>query len=1042
MSGQRDERVVIAATAAATAAAIGIGALAWYRYYAPGPAAHGRAAAAAPPAGGDQRSQVTARGRPSSSTAAGQSETAVPGAFAQAQVLQQQRQQQQQQKRQPVGAPPPQPMPQPAQQAGPALGSQMRLSGAAAAMLSMVAEDDEEGEEEDGQRAQQPNPEQRPQLASASDPAPTLPAQQRIAPPPRPLPRAVAELAKQQSGDVTVHSNSAPATSAAMPAEPPSRQLPPGTANPAALAQASKSLAAIYSSVGTGGSRRKMPAAARAERLAASNQTGAQTPFGSNAPAVTSRPEPSVRVGSLTSDSSLDSSSRRSGGLATTPRWQQQRADPAGQPVPAAPLAGDFAGAMAWPAGGVPVAQQQQQHAQPQYQYQQPQQQRACGVMIPDSSTASSSMTSASADIKSSSSSGPGNSSAGVRRSSMNDASGTMPLGSFTTVLEPANDASLRSASGGGGGGNNLPAELDWELDGANLELCRHDDGSPWQLGQGSFGTVYKALSHGVQPVAVKIFPTHATPQQHAEFQREVVLLKSCRDGNIVQFLGASQTEHQTLMITEYMENGDLFTAFRNDTTGSLLWYRRDSSARDGVAEPGLGRQIALDIARGLHFLHRHNVVHFDLKSPNVLLGRDNVAKIADVGLAKILQKDYVSSLQSCGTFAWSAPEVLLGARCSEKVDIYSLGVILWELVTGESPARGRLRAVRVPEECPLAIADLITRCMDSKPANRPSAKDVVVVLSEQAKVMDRARSKRSGAGALEKTTSKRAPDAECSEDLIAAIVNMCHVVGGPASGITREEAVAAATFKDELRTYKMYVREVQKTLAMPGVETEGSPTHQRLVALVESHRAVMVIFMQEHTNTIRRFQFVSLQEAAAYVAKAEKPGDRGAPAQEITAAQPSLPWSLILESLDLTEQQRKSLAAARNTVVQRLRAITDERKRLMAALHSFVLQTPHSGGFVSAVDHSEGLKANLEEEGALLQDFHIVFTCKTLTALQQARLEVGAFPCLPDAMTVCGLIAKEMAGERIGDVAAADAKALPEKPVAGEAKLVRARSL
>ncbi len=67
---------------------------------------------------------------------------------------------------------------------------------------------------------------------------------------------------------------------------------------------------------------------------------------------------------------------------------------------------------------------------------------------------------------------------------------------------------------------------------------------------------MYKALSHGVQPVAVKIFPTHATPKQHAEFQREVSLLKSCRDGNIVQFLGASQTHSQTLMITEFMENG------------------------------------------------------------------------------------------------------------------------------------------------------------------------------------------------------------------------------------------------------------------------------------------------------------------------------------------------------------------------------------------------------------------------------------------------------------------------------------------------------
>jgi serine/threonine protein kinase len=61
--------------------------------------------------------------------------------------------------------------------------------------------------------------------------------------------------------------------------------------------------------------------------------------------------------------------------------------------------------------------------------------------------------------------------------------------------------------------------------------------------------------------------------------------------------------------------------------------------------------------------------VHFDLKSPNVLLGRDNVAKVADVGLAKILQKDYVSSLQSCGTFAWSvrasdAPYFLIFERC------------------------------------------------------------------------------------------------------------------------------------------------------------------------------------------------------------------------------------------------------------------------------------------------------------------------------------------------------------------------------------------
>lgn len=77
----------------------------------------------------------------------------------------------------------------------------------------------------------------------------------------------------------------------------------------------------------------------------------------------------------------------------------------------------------------------------------------------------------------------------------------TLPLGSFSTLLDPAagGDASLRSSSSGAGG-NPLPPELDWELDGANLELCRREDGTPWQLGQGSFGTViFEFLAHFTQ---------------------------------------------------------------------------------------------------------------------------------------------------------------------------------------------------------------------------------------------------------------------------------------------------------------------------------------------------------------------------------------------------------------------------------------------------------------------------------------------------------------------------------------------------------------
>lgn len=78
----------------------------------------------------------------------------------------------------------------------------------------------------------------------------------------------------------------------------------------------------------------------------------------------------------------------------------------------------------------------------------------------------------------------------------------------------------------------------------------------------------------------------------------------------------------------------------------------------DGTRAPGLGRRIALDIARGLHFLHARRIVHNDLKSANILLARDQTAKIADVGLAKIMRRDFLSTLFHVGTFAWAAPEV------------------------------------------------------------------------------------------------------------------------------------------------------------------------------------------------------------------------------------------------------------------------------------------------------------------------------------------------------------------------------------------------
>lgn len=250
----------------------------------------------------------------------------------------------------------------------------------------------------------------------------------------------------------------------------------------------------------------------------------------------------------------------------------------------------------------------------------------------------------------------------------------------------------------------------DWEVDPKDIEIMKRPDGSDWTLGQGGFGRVYKALRNGVQPVAVKILKVSGDKKNFStsDFKREIAILKACRDGNIVQFQGAHVGEQETMLVTEYMEAGNLST---NIQAGRVTWYKR-------------GRKIALDIAKGLVFLHSRRIVHFDLKSPNILLARDGTAKIADVGMAKLLQRDYVTGVVA--SLAWSAPEMLWGARCSEKVDIYSYGIVLWEICTGEMPERGRLRDIRVPEECTEQVRQLILECLDSRPSKRPSALQIV----------------------------------------------------------------------------------------------------------------------------------------------------------------------------------------------------------------------------------------------------------------------------------------------------------------------------
>ena len=154
---------------------------------------------------------------------------------------------------------------------------------------------------------------------------------------------------------------------------------------------------------------------------------------------------------------------------------------------------------------------------------------------------------------------------------------------------------------------------------------------------------------------------------QLEDLAREILVLRACHDRNIVAFVGASLQAGHAVLVTEYMPNGDLLGAIESDTFGRFAWARRAGPGGRPVPGTGMNRRIALDVARGLHFLHSRRVVHLDLKSANVLLARDWTAKVADVGMSKILRTRFLSSLIGVGTFAWAAPVVsIVGGGAGE----------------------------------------------------------------------------------------------------------------------------------------------------------------------------------------------------------------------------------------------------------------------------------------------------------------------------------------------------------------------------------------
>jgi len=297
-------------------------------------------------------------------------------------------------------------------------------------------------------------------------------------------------------------------------------------------------------------------------------------------------------------------------------------------------------------------------------------------------------------------------------------------------------------------------------------------------IGGGGFGQVWKAKWKGT-PVAVKVLTGSAQAETVPkavleEFIAEINMVSGMRHPNICLFMGACLEPPNRAIVTELCENGSLWDALRSplsayqvaDGNTRLAWplniYEPRTSPPPTIQEgrhvvlssvepplaPGgawpwvLVKRVAAGTARGMCYLHSGNppVLHRDLKSANILLDESYTAKLADFGLSRL--KAVRSGMTgNCGTVQWMAPEVLCNEDYAEPADVYSFGIILWEMLTKECPYDGMTpiqcalsvlnenKRPEIPEWCPQSLRALIKKCVERDPHSRPTFTQILAAL-------------------------------------------------------------------------------------------------------------------------------------------------------------------------------------------------------------------------------------------------------------------------------------------------------------------------
>ncbi|XP_012574462.1 uncharacterized protein [Cicer arietinum] len=245
------------------------------------------------------------------------------------------------------------------------------------------------------------------------------------------------------------------------------------------------------------------------------------------------------------------------------------------------------------------------------------------------------------------------------------------------------------------------------------------------EIGKGSCAVVYHGIWNA-SDVAIKLyFGNGYTEETLRDYKKEIDIMKRLRHPHVLLFMGAIYSQEKLAIVTELLPRGSLFKTLHKNN--KKLDIRRRL-------------KMALDVARGMNYLHHRNppIVHRDLKSSNLLVDKNWTVKVGDFGLSRLKDATLLTTKSGRGTPQWMAPEVLRNEPSNEKSDVFSYGVVLWEIMTQSIPWENLNflqvvgvvgfmdRRLDLPDELDPHVASIINGCWQSDPEQRPSFEELI----------------------------------------------------------------------------------------------------------------------------------------------------------------------------------------------------------------------------------------------------------------------------------------------------------------------------